>query len=129
MNKLRALIIDDNPTNVAVLAELLALEGINYTKLLDSTRLDVILQDTVKFDIIFLDLEMPILDGYAVLELLKASAYTRTLPVVAYTVHISEIGIARKLGFHSFLGKPLDADQFPGQLARILNGERVWAAA
>src|SRR5262245_61327352 len=123
MNKLRALIIDDDPSNVAVLGELLALEGVNYTKLLDATRLDAVLQDIVKFDIIFLDLEMPTLDGYAVLELLKASVYTRTLPVVAYTVHTSEIGTARKLGFHSFLGKPLDADQFPSQLARILKGE------
>lgn len=128
MNQLHALIIDDNPNNVEVLAELLALEGVSYTKLLDSTKLDTVLQASVKFDIIFLDLEMPTLDGYTVLARFRASAYTRTVPVVAYTVHTSEIGTARRLGFHSFLGKPLDADQFPNQLARILKGERVWAA-
>ena len=43
-----------------------------------------------------------------------------------YTVHVSEIGVARDLGFHSFLGKPLDVDKFPEQLKRILNDEPVW---
>jgi hypothetical protein len=46
---------------------------------------------------------------------------------VAYTVHVSEINTVYQMGFHSFLGKPLDSDLFPDQLARILRGERVWA--
>jgi hypothetical protein len=44
-----------------------------------------------------------------------------------YSVHASEINRARDMGFHSCLGKPLNADDFPEQLARILRGERVWA--
>ncbi len=48
------------------------------------------------------------------------------IPIVAYTVHISEINMARQVGFHSFLGKPLDMDSFPHHLSQILSGEGVW---
>lgn len=48
------------------------------------------------------------------------------VPIVAYSVHVSEIEIARRAGFDGFLGKPLDADRFSDQLRRILSGEQVW---
>jgi two-component system cell cycle response regulator DivK len=47
---------------------------------------------------------------------------------IAYTVHVSEISLAHKHGFDGFIGKPLDSERFPNQLARILSGEHVWEA-
>jgi DNA-binding NarL/FixJ family response regulator len=61
--------------------------------------------------------------------MLKSYEYLGRVPVVAYTVHVSEINRAYQLGFHSFIGKPIDPDKFPDQLARILRGEPVWATA
>jgi CheY-like chemotaxis protein len=78
-------------------------------------------------DVVFLDLEMPDIDGYAVLEILKSDNRFDTVPIVAHTVHFGEINNAQHVGFHSFLGKPLNIDRFPDQLARILIGEHVWA--
>ena len=121
-----ALIIDDNRENVDVLAELLTLEGVTFTRVHNPTLVESVIDDIDSLDVIFLDLEMPKLDGYQLLEWFQSDARFDRIPVVAYTVHVSEISVARQLGFHSFLGKPLDADQFPQQLARILNGERVW---
>jgi two-component system, cell cycle response regulator DivK len=69
---------------------------------------------------------MPGLNGYQVIEALKADARFASVPFVAYTVHISEIQAAHQRGFDGFLGKPLNADKFPDQLARILKGEQVW---
>jgi two-component system, cell cycle response regulator DivK len=60
------------------------------------------------------------------LEKLKADARYQQVPIVAYTVHVSEINVAYQRGFDSFIGKPVDPDRFPGQLARILRGEAVW---
>jgi len=48
------------------------------------------------------------------------------VPIIAYTVHVSEIDVVRQHGFDGFLGKPLDSARFPQQLARILNREPVW---
>lgn len=121
-----AIIIDDNSKNLEVLARLLAIEGVQSTKVGHPKQLDTILDTVGEVDVVFLDLEMPGKNGYEVLELLRNDARFQNVPIVAYTVHVSEIGAARDLGFHSFLGKPLDSDKFPDQLARILEGKHVW---
>jgi two-component system, cell cycle response regulator DivK len=123
-----ALIVDDNAKNVDVLARLLAMEGVTATRIGNPTHLPQTLTNISEVDVVFLDLEMPGQDGYQILEMLKADARFSTTPIVAYTVHVSEITVAHKLGFHSFLGKPLDSDKFPDQLAAILRGESVWSA-
>jgi CheY-like chemotaxis protein len=121
-----ALIIDDDSNNLAVLAEMLSLEDVTYTIVQNPTTVDNVVNQIPKVNVVFLDLEMPNVDGFTVFEKLKSHPRVQNVPIVAYTVHVSEINVARQLGFHSFLGKPLDADIFPDQLARILRGEKVW---
>lgn len=123
----QALVIDDNDDNLYVLSELLSMNGVQSHTLRRSIELPTFLQSIQRLDVVFLDLEMPRMNGYEVLNAIKQHPRFNRVPVVAYTVHISEISVAQQFGFHSFLGKPLDADKFPDQLARILNGEPVWA--
>jgi CheY-like chemotaxis protein len=125
MTHTHALIIDDDPTNVDVLVQLLEHESVSCTVVQDPVDLTYDPSPAEQADLIFLDLEMPRLDGYQMLVILR-DEFGICVPIVAYTVHISEINIAREQGFHSFLGKPLQARRFGYQLARILNGERVW---
>lgn len=127
MTPIHALIMDDNPDNVAVLAQMLSMEGIDSTCLEDPTKLEAALNGLPKTQVIFLDLEMPKLNGYQMFNQLRSIDRFKDVPIVAYTVHVSEINTARKLGFHSFLAKPLDQDYFPEQLAHILKGEPVWS--
>ncbi len=121
-----ALIIEDNSLNVQVLSTFLTRQGITFTTVLNPQRLTELLGNTNQVDVVFLDLEMPGLNGYDVLALLKADTRFQAVPVVACTVHVSEMNTAYRLGFDSFIAKPLDSDRFPEQLARILQGERVW---
>jgi CheY-like chemotaxis protein len=120
------LIVDDNKDNLGILSEMLQMEGVDYTAVQNPSKLEGALGNT-KFNAVFLDLEMPSINGYELFEKLKGDARFKNVPIVAYTVHVSEINVVRDMGFHSFLGKPLDADAFPEQLAKILRGERVWA--
>jgi two-component system, cell cycle response regulator DivK len=129
MTELHALIIDDNANSMQVLGELLTVEGIQTDLLLNPVQLDMILTSLPKIDVVFLDLEMPEMNGYAVFERLRVHPDFQDTPIVAYSVHTNELSTARQMGFHSFLGKPLDADRFSDQLAQILRGERVWSAA
>lgn len=122
-----ALVIDDNDDNLYVLSELLSMNGVQSYTLRRSLELLTFLQSIERLDVVFLDLEMPRMNGYEVLTSLKQHPRFGHVPVVAYTVHLSEVTVAQQIGFHSFLGKPIDADKFPDQLARILNGEPVWS--
>ncbi len=124
-----ALIIDDNARNLNVLARLLAEEGVSTTQVSNARRLDGVIDSLDQLNVIFLDIEMPGISGYDVLQNLKADQRLANIPVVAYTVHVSEINHAYELGFDSFIGKPINPDKFPAQLASILRGEAVWATA
>lgn len=126
MSQPHALIVEDDSNNMQVLASLLSKEGFTSTEILDSRLVEQALQTIDQVDVVFLDLEMQSLNGYDILEMLKADNHLRSVPVVAYTVHVSEINAAYESGFHSFLAKPLDSDRFPEQVAKILQGERVW---
>lgn len=126
MSQSQALIIDDNSKNLNILARMLSVEGFSSIQVSNPTKLDAALKETSDIRVVFLDLEMPGLDGYEVLNKLKADPKFQSVPVVAYTVHVSEIQAAHQNGFDGFIGKPLDSDKFPDQLRRILNGEPVW---
>lgn len=126
MSESQALIIDDNAKNIHVLARLLSSEGVSSLEVTSVSKLDAALKGIGDLSVIFVDLEMPGVNGYQVLEKIKADTRFDAVPVIAYTVHVNEINVAHQKGFDGFIGKPLDADAFPDQLARILNGESVW---
>ncbi len=124
----RALIIEDEQTSIDVLQNLLDQLDISTSVIYGGADIADTISRTARPDVIFLDLEMPGLNGYEVLELLHADAEFDGVPVVAYTTHISHMNNARRAGFHSFLGKPLHRYDFADNLNRILNGESVWEA-
>lgn len=125
MSPTHALLIDDNRQNLMVLRQLLNKQGVTSTGVLNANELDRAMTTLDAVDVIFVDLEMPDMDGYGVKDVLRAS-HLAEAPIIAYTVHVSEISVTRQRGFDGFLGKPLDSMRFPDQLARILRGEAVW---
>lgn len=122
---LNALIIDDEQFNLEVLYRLLAAQGITATKIQDVRHLENSLSNASDFDLVFLDLEMPQMNGYEVFEMLRQSLDQDT-PIIACTVHANEISTVRELGFSGFISKPLDQQRFSDQVSTILRGEPVW---
>lgn len=127
MSEAHALIIDDDINNMQVLGQLLEVEGIEYIQILDPLQLVDRISTLPDVNIVFLDLEMPGLNGYEILDMLQNNINFQHVPIVAYTVYTGQVNMAHQKGFHSFLAKPLDPDKFSSQLARILHGERVWS--
>ena len=122
----RALIVDDNPLNLETLAALLKREGFESINLLNPQDIASTLDTVEAIDVVFLDLEFPNDDGFNILPQLQQDPRLHNVPIVAYSVHISEVQEARDAGFDGFIGKPLMVSVFPDQLRRILNGEAVW---
>lgn len=122
---INALIIDDDKFNLEVLGRLLNAEGANYIALQDATKIHEALADLERVDLVFLDLEMPKMDGYQAFSLLREKLGDH-VPIIACTVHLNEIDNARDLGFSGFLGKPIDQNRFGKQYQDILNGQGIW---
>jgi CheY-like chemotaxis protein len=122
----RAIIIDDDDLNVEILRNMLAKLGVESTRVDNNADVSELLSNLPDADIVFLDLEMPGKSGYDVLHSLHGSGWTKAIPVVAYTTHISHVQEAQSAGFHSFLGKPLRRAEFREQVEQILSGQSVW---
>ena len=122
-----AVIIEDQDNNIEVLGRLLKIEGFSYEAFTSSQDVMESLDHLTAVDVIFLDLELPdSSDFYTVFTTLKEQPNLSDVPLVAYTVHLSEIKAARNAGFDHFLGKPLKTSLFPNQLKRIMSGVPVW---
>ncbi len=108
----RILIVDDQQSNVALLEGILEEEDFSsYQSITDSPRtLPVFLE--YKPDLILLDLQMPILDGFDVMKQLRACLSPDDyLPILVLTANITPEAKRRALseGAMDFLTKPFDA--------------------
>jgi len=112
----RILIAEDNPTNQAV--ALAQLEKLGYKADVVANGAEVIeaLQH-VRYDLILMDCEMPIMDGYEATRHIRASSHAR-IPIIAVTAHAmaEERGRCLSQGMNDYLSKPVDL----GRLAELL---------
>ena len=111
LSQAKVLIIDDEPANVRLLERILALSGCTQVLTTTDSRHSLALFLDFEPDIVLLDLNMPHLNGFAVLEQLKAAIHAEDyLPVLILTADISIETKRRALagGAKDFLTKPLD---------------------
>ncbi len=75
-----------------------------------------------KPDVIFLDINMPLVSGWECLTLLKKHELYRDIPVVIYSTssHGRDIEIAKDLGAHRFITKPHDYNLLISVLAEVI---------
>lgn len=107
----RILIVDDQPANLRLLEALLAREG--FANVVSTTESEQVLDLYAAFDpdLILLDLMMPAMDGYAVLEqLARQRAADDFRPVLVLTADATTEARRRalSLGAKDFLTKPFD---------------------
>lgn len=114
----KLLIVDDQATNVLLLERLLRSAGYQA---ISSTQnpIDVLaLHREHRYDLILLDLHMPEMDGFQVMEALKGAEGDGTLPVLVITAQPGEKLRALKAGALDFVSKPFDIAEV---LARVQN--------
>src|SRR5690348_914003 len=100
MTTARALVVDDNPQNLRVLAQLLSKHGLECIEVSNPKMVQDMLPTLKEVNVVFLDLEMPGLDGFKLKDLLRSSL--GSTPIIACTVHVSEMDIVRESGFDGF---------------------------
>ena len=118
-NKKLVLIVDDTPTNVAVVSGLL--KDSFRTKIATNGEKAIAIADgTEKPDLILLDVTMPGIDGYEICRRLKDNPSTRDIPVIFLTGKIDEADEEKgfDVGAVDYIHKPFSG---PIVLARIRN--------
>ena len=127
----KVLVVDDNQTNLKIASGFLKTYKITPdTALSGKECLEMV--EKKKYDIIFLDYMMPVLDGIDTLQLIRAMSeneddYFANVPVVALTAD-SVNGAEKKfmsVGFQGYISKPIDAEKLEDTLAIFLPPELV----
>lgn len=106
----RILIVDDTPANVFLLEQLLKISGYTHIVTLTDSREVVATYQTFKPDLLLLDLKMPYLDGFDILNQLNALENDDYLSVIVITAQSDKENRLKslELGARDFIGKPFD---------------------
>jgi signal transduction histidine kinase len=121
MDKKRVLIVEDNPEIVDVL--LLFMSNFSANLELSAARSGFEALEKVKDqvpDLIILDVVMPGMDGYEVLDRLRRAEATSKLPVLVLTGYADAAKKARERGAQEVLLKPFDRKAFCAKITQML---------
>ena len=117
----KILIVDDNPTNLKLVSEVLEFEGYDILKAVDAEEAQVVLAATLP-DLILMDIALPGMDGLTLTRKLKAEERTRGIRIVALTAYAMK-GDDQKAfdaGCDGYITKPIDTRNLPDLVAGFL---------
>ena len=114
------LIVDDQPANVLLLEQLLSDTG--YTSVASTMNPQEVCELHTKnhYDVILLDLKMPGMDGFQVMENLKNHDADHYLPVIVLTAEPGHKLRALQAGAKDFISKPFDLVEVKTRLHNML---------
>jgi PAS domain S-box-containing protein len=114
------LIVDDQESNVSLLEQLLGEDG--YTCVASTLQPQEVcaLHRMNHYDLILLDLQMPVMDGFQVMEGLKTNTQDSYLPVIVLTAQPGHKLRALQSGAKDFISKPFDLVEVKTRIHNML---------
>lgn len=122
MSRYTVLYIEDNPANLRLMEQIMAMRQDIRLLTAPTPSLGLEMASANEPDLILLDINLPGMDGYQVLQLLKAEDKLNHIPVVAVTANAMSSDIDRGMaaGFVAYLTKPLNVKEFNATLDKLL---------
>ena len=119
----RVLLVEDNEVNQQVATELLESAGASVTIANhggEALRILTEGEQPPPFDVVFMDLQMPEMDGFTATRLLRAQPQWQRLPIIAMTAHalVEERQRCLEAGMNDHVSKPIDPDALFATLMR-----------
>lgn len=121
------MLVDDSVSIRKFVGQMLEKAGFRVVTAIDGQDA---LQQLVELavDVVVTDLEMPRVNGYALIEDLRRRAATREVPVIVMTTRAGEkhASLARRLGVRHYVTKPVDEQSFIRMVGSLTAGERAF---
>jgi len=115
------LLVEDNELNQKIASEMLIYAGMQVTVVGDGQQaLEII--EKQNFDLILMDIQMPILDGWSTAKIIRGGQYQSSIPIVALTAlsTIEDKKTCFDTGMNDHLLKPIDPDLLMNTLIKWL---------
>ncbi|MBK7357262.1 response regulator [Propionivibrio sp.] len=122
----RVLIIDDSATIVAALRKMLRSAGCVTLEAMDAEKgLEMVLQE--KPELVFLDIVLPGMNGFAALRLMRRNPLTRDIPVIMISGNeqATEQFYAKRIGADDFMKKPFSRYEVFARIDALIESNKL----
>jgi CheY-like chemotaxis protein len=118
----RILVVDDNPTNLKLVSDLLEFDNYEILRAIDAEAAQEVIVATPP-DLILMDIALPGMDGLTLTRLLKADPKTEHIVIVALTAFAmkGDEEKARAAGCDGYITKPIDTRKLSSVVASHLH--------
>jgi putative two-component system response regulator len=115
------LAVDDDMMNLEMLEVMLSELDCRILKASDGQQALDLMESNPHIDVVLLDLEMPVMDGYETIKRIKQSFSWRDIPVIVVTAGTTEVTRTLQLGANDFIAKPYNPEELR---LRVMNHVR-----
>ena len=115
------LIVEDDPRNLKLIRDLLQIRGYTTLEVTDGKQGVDMAREKMP-DLILMDIQMPVMDGFEAISILKADPVTKSIPIIALTASAMQ-GDKEKCmeaGCNDYITKPLDTRAFVTKVKEYL---------
>lgn len=120
----RVLLIEDNPANLTLMQYLLQASGYTTLTATDGSK-GVAVATRESPDVILMDLQLPVMNGYEAARLVKEVPALRGVPIIAVTA-FAMVGDRDKIlarGFDGYIAKPITPERFVSEVEGFIRSE------
>ncbi|KZN30492.1 histidine kinase [Pseudoalteromonas luteoviolacea S2607] len=124
-NQQKVLLVEDNSTNQEIANEMLC--SLNLAvKIADNGQIAVDMVNEEQFDIVLMDIQMPVMDGYSAAKNIRKNSKFDTLPIVAMTANVMKEDLEKceQAGMDGHIGKPINFNQMAETIKSHLSTKR-----
>jgi signal transduction histidine kinase/CheY-like chemotaxis protein len=130
----RILVVDDVPTNLDVARGMLKPYGMKIDCVTSGEAAVELIRDGVKYDAVFMDHMMPVMDGIEAVRIIReeiGTEYAKNIPIIALTANAirGNDKIFLQNGFQAFLSKPIDVAQLDFVIRKWIRGNEAQKSA
>jgi CheY-like chemotaxis protein len=119
----KVLYVEDNPTNIRLLRQIFTRYPQLELDIAEEAFLGIYKARSTQPDLVILDINLPGMDGYEVLSVLKTDPETREIPVIGLSANAMPYDVerGRNAGFYDYLTKPVDIHRLIDVFNKLLH--------
>ena len=122
----KILLVEDNELNRDMLSRRLRRRGYELAIAIDGEEA-IAMASAQAFDLILMDMSLPVIDGWEATRRLKAQSHTQDIPIIALTAHAMRGDRDRALaaGCNDYDTKPVDLKRLIGKMQTFLSADQL----
>lgn len=125
LDEITILAVDDDSLNLEMLGIMLSQLDCRLLKAENGQQALDLLRTEANIDVVLLDLEMPVMDGFETLKQIKQSFRWRDIPVIVVTAGANEVTRTLTLGANDFIAKPYNPDELRLRVMNHVRSKRL----